>query len=64
MSVVAKPHAREMIWTKTASELLYEQLVQRFGPYKTWRGQMPPNRDEFERFCALRSASGLSRPTP
>jgi hypothetical protein len=52
MSVVATPHARETIWTEAAYELLYEQLVRRFGPYKTWLGQRPANRDEFEQFCA------------
>src|SRR6266511_1559270 len=45
--------SRETIWTKAAYELLYKQLVQRFGPHKDWPGQTPAKRKEFEQFCAI-----------
>ena len=48
--------ARKIIWTRAAMELLYEAVVTRFGPYKTWEKASSPGRgldDEYHKFCAM-----------
>jgi hypothetical protein len=39
---------RTIIWTKAAYELLYEQLVAKFGPHKSWATQSP---EGYKKFC-------------
>jgi hypothetical protein len=38
------------IWTTVAYQLLYEQLVCRFGPHKDWASTHPPG---YWEFCAV-----------
>jgi hypothetical protein len=47
---------RTTIWTKIASELLYESLVLRFGPYASWQKVHTPGYgkdDEYREFCSV-----------
>ena len=42
------------IWTKAAYELLYQQLMERFGPYSEWKSPSCPSekqRDRLNFFC-------------
>lgn len=44
------------IWTSTARKLLFEELVERFGPHSEWEKATAPGRgmdQEFEKFCEL-----------
>jgi hypothetical protein len=55
-----------MKWTYEARELLYSQLVARFGPHKDWETSARPGRglnEEYDLFCenfakTIRSKSG------
>ena len=35
-------NTKRIIWTATAHELLYEQLVEQFGPHSTWEHKHNP----------------------
>jgi hypothetical protein len=56
----------KMKWTFEARELLYSQLVARFGPHKDWETSTRPGRgldEEYDLFCenfakTIRSKSG------
>jgi hypothetical protein len=42
------------IWSRTARDLLFEELVKQFGPYKTWKRAEYPSKakqKEFVKFC-------------
>lgn len=44
------------VWTREAYDLLYRQLVLKFGPYNSWENITSPGKEqsaEFERFCEL-----------
>ena len=40
-------------WIPTIKKLLVEELMKRFGPYKTWGHKSYPNgkKEEYEKFC-------------
>jgi hypothetical protein len=47
---------RKVIWTRAASDLLYETLVERFGAYKEWEKRTSPGRgldDKYHEFCKV-----------
>lgn len=51
-----RSHGEENIWTSTARDLLFQQLVDRFGPYSEWALDHSPGRgleDEFENFLIV-----------
>jgi hypothetical protein len=46
--------ARENVWTGEARRVLYQQLLKRFGPLKSWKNTSSPGGKldkEFEKFC-------------
>src|SRR5262245_47229862 len=46
--------ARENVWTGEARRVLYQQLVKRFGPLKSWKNVSSPGGkldEQFEKFC-------------
>jgi hypothetical protein len=46
---------KPIIWSRAVRDLLFEELVERFGPYKDWEMQAAPSRRkraEFDKFCA------------
>jgi hypothetical protein len=55
LALVHRGPGREKIWTKEARELLFSQLVDRFGPHASWEKHHSPGHGregEFDTFCS------------
>jgi len=43
----------QRLWNTLTYTQMFKNLMKKFGPFETWNGPKPPDKDGYDRFCEI-----------